>query len=788
MKKDKHKKTEKKEERKEKKETGMEEEISTMKGRSEERVMKKTGASDGGDAQERSSTSASSPLLRLKKKKKNNTNHMTAIKRKRAASIHVLSGEPQMQKAPQDDQRTRKKKKGHDVRKEFPVSARFRRELGDRFTALKKLGSGTYGQVLRVKRQSDGNIFAMKVQHLRSHEWTCFFRELDLLHRLQGEPKILTVEHFGSGRSSVSTRYLLMPEAHCTLSKWIHDHRSDTLTRYLAFPEMRGQLVSALESLRRHGIVHRDIKPDNVLLYREQNGIIMLKLADFGLGCGQHSNVERPTDMTAGLVTLQYRAPELLFPQLYETVAKYVLLADGTFKSDEFPATPAAEAIRRQHRQLLHRVLHEPGPIETTFWYMLPKHLHKLRKLLPASELDAVHYFTNELREMHVYDAGVDIWATGHVLGDLLMGREYFTASEAGSPWEYMLRLEGIVPTARHALAALSSWWARWLRRLAKDYELGHTGVRTERQRTLLIRAFRLVLKSLTVGLQFVDRHNMPRLDWLGHFRPPSTRRPAQMMQKFLHETVQRSLGPMIAIDRTRRMSSSQFCTLGPAIELVANGDEQSGRYSLRSSDGQETHHTQDTLVPLPDTRAMHELITIELDALTVRHTASRQVPIGDCLLASDPLTGFPETAYLRQRFPVFYRQACKFIDHHRPSIEMCRMTFDLMRRAHEFSSHHEDPRLTSRRFGRSISFYFVAALWIALEYLSYHRVDFSIEDAQTFFGHSVSTSVLRVKADWLLQACHGVLYALQPVTSGLGAGETKSASTRASGGGGPGR
>lgn len=722
---------------------------------------------------------------------------MVVVKRKRASSIHVLSVESQKTDRPKE--RTKKKKCDPETKegKTFPVSARFRRELGDRFTALKKLGSGTYGQVLRVKRLQDGRTFAMKVQHLRSHEWTCFFRELDLLHRLQGEPNILAVERFGSGRSSVSTRYLLMPEAHCTLSNWIHEHRSDSLARYLAFPGMRGQLVSALESLRRHGIVHRDIKPDNVLVYRTRDDSgegCLLKLADFGLGCGQHLNVERPTDMTAGLVTLQYRAPELLFPQLYETVAKYVLLADGTFKSGEFPATPSAEAIRRQHRQLLHRVLHEPGPAETTFWYLLPKHLHKLRKLLPAAELDAVHYFTNELREMHVYDSGVDIWAMGHVLGDLLMGREYFTASEAGSPWEYMLRLEGIVPTARHALSALSSWWTRWLRRLANDYELGQTGVRTERQRTLLIRAFRLVLKSLVAGLQFVDRHNVPRLEWVGHFRPPSDRRPAQMMQRFLHETVERSLAPMIAIDRTLRMSVSQFCAMGPAVELVIDGDEQSGRFTLRSSLTMATlenvphvpEMTTTMPMPMPDSRALFDLIDLELDALTVRHSTMRMTACTDGLLASDPLTGHSESVYMRQKFPVFYRQACKFIDHHRPSVEMCRMTFDLLRRAHEFSLSNEDPRLTGRRFGRSLSFYFVAALWIALEYLSYHRVDFVIEDVQRFFGHSVSTSVLRVKADWLLQACRGVLYALHPVVRG--AGETKSASSRASGGGGPGR
>ncbi len=68
------------------------------------------------------------------------------------------------------------------------------------------------------------------------------------------------------------------------------------------------QLLSALEFCHCHWLVHRDIKPSN-LLYDTITG--RLKLCDFGLSrIASDSNVQ----MTPNVVSLWYRAPELLLP------------------------------------------------------------------------------------------------------------------------------------------------------------------------------------------------------------------------------------------------------------------------------------------------------------------------------------------------------------------------------------------------------------------------------------------------------------------------------------------
>ncbi|KAH0477592.1 MAG: uncharacterized protein KVP18_000034 [Porospora cf. gigantea A] len=65
------------------------------------------------------------------------------------------------------------------------------------------------------------------------------------------------------------------------------------------------QLLLALRYCHSRNIMHRDLKPQNILLNRSRN---MVKLADFGLA----RKMSRPEPRTIEVVTLWYRAPEIL--------------------------------------------------------------------------------------------------------------------------------------------------------------------------------------------------------------------------------------------------------------------------------------------------------------------------------------------------------------------------------------------------------------------------------------------------------------------------------------------
>lgn len=67
------------------------------------------------------------------------------------------------------------------------------------------------------------------------------------------------------------------------------------------------QLLSAMSLLHRNWIIHRDLKTSNLLM----NNRGQIKLADFGLA-RMYGEPRGSNDMTKLVVTLWYRAPELL--------------------------------------------------------------------------------------------------------------------------------------------------------------------------------------------------------------------------------------------------------------------------------------------------------------------------------------------------------------------------------------------------------------------------------------------------------------------------------------------
>jgi serine/threonine protein kinase len=75
--------------------------------------------------------------------------------------------------------------------------------------------------------------------------------------------------------------------------------------KYLA-----GQITFALSYLHSKRIIHKDLKPDNVLLWQSSTGLTLAKLADFGFS-RQLPFDKTSFDDTTHLGTSGYIAPEL---------------------------------------------------------------------------------------------------------------------------------------------------------------------------------------------------------------------------------------------------------------------------------------------------------------------------------------------------------------------------------------------------------------------------------------------------------------------------------------------
>lgn len=107
----------------------------------------------------------------------------------------------------------------------------------------------------------------------------------------------------GQHMPQVQCGYLVMEYAGMTLSALLKLHPEHPVPEVL---QLSGHLFRGLTFMHSKGIIHRDIKPNNTMLVETHPGGWVLKLGDFGL------SRDEAQVMTAAVVTLPYRAPEIL--------------------------------------------------------------------------------------------------------------------------------------------------------------------------------------------------------------------------------------------------------------------------------------------------------------------------------------------------------------------------------------------------------------------------------------------------------------------------------------------
>jgi serine/threonine protein kinase len=274
--------------------------------------------------------------------------------------------------------------------------------LRDTYEIVRRIGQGGMGDVYEAKHARLTGRYAVKVLPpefaLNEAVLSRFHREAQIASGLQ-HPNIVQVIDFHE--TDDGTPYLVMEFLDGEdLSVWMTRRGPIPLAEAMPLVE---QIGAALTAVHRRGIVHRDVKPQNVFLIPQENGRTLIKLVDFGLSKA-HAPSLIVTRQPMLLGTPQYMAPEQALARGDEVGPATDQFALGAIIYQMLSGRPPF--VGERISSVLYQIVHEdPPPLGAGVDGRVEAALRKALSKRPPDRFASMAAFVDALREAMVAGA-----------------------------------------------------------------------------------------------------------------------------------------------------------------------------------------------------------------------------------------------------------------------------------------------------------------------------------------------------------------------------------------------
>lgn len=237
-----------------------------------------------------------------------------------------------------------------------------------KYRILRLVGQGQFGRVFCAIHRKTGRLVALKEldrQRLSTHN---FLRELRFLLSLQ-HPNIVTCQAL---EYSQTGRYLVMDYCQAgTLRNLMQSEPQLSLVQQL---KLIADVLAGLEHAHNRGIVHCDIKPENILLSLDTTGWIA-RISDFGIARLSQEDYSSDLGFTGSPA---YMAPERFYGKYSPSSDLYaigVLLFELAVGHRPFSGLPG---------ELMSAHLNQPVKVPDTVPFLLRSTISTALQKLPA--------------------------------------------------------------------------------------------------------------------------------------------------------------------------------------------------------------------------------------------------------------------------------------------------------------------------------------------------------------------------------------------------------------------